>query len=256
MKKSKKSFSLVEVSIVVAIIGVLVSICFPAVNAVINASKRSKAANYLRQIALLVCQYMQDMNHPLRFQDLDEIKGNYNYSAGMVAGFLEKYGYLYSPEIWSWNFDPCVSNYGDLPSMVLNSDGKLSEDYGQCRVPMSVCVICAGNSTTNDDFLRLGNFIPVAYSRGLRESDTNAGEWAELSTNTELGGVWGKSGGLIAFFDGHVEWVENRAQFRKYSSTEQTHKLHEALPNGATSGEVKNSSALSWKGYGENCGVF
>ena len=59
----KRAFTLVELLTVVAIIGILVSMVFPAVQAVRNAARRNSCLNNLRQIQLSVLNYEAQNQH-------------------------------------------------------------------------------------------------------------------------------------------------------------------------------------------------
>jgi len=55
--KSSRAFTLIELLIVIAIIGILMSLLFPAVNAAIDTARRTQAKNDATQIATAVIAY-------------------------------------------------------------------------------------------------------------------------------------------------------------------------------------------------------
>ncbi len=59
----KKGFTLVEMLVVVAIIGVLMGLLFPAIQAVRQASRRTVCLNNLRQLVLATHNYQASNNH-------------------------------------------------------------------------------------------------------------------------------------------------------------------------------------------------
>jgi prepilin-type processing-associated H-X9-DG protein len=71
-----------------------------------------------------------------------------------------------------------------------------------------------------------------------------------------MGGIWDNRGGLVAFFDGHVEWFDDIiGRFKKYGSpTETTTNLCKTLPDGDKGGMV-DSCFLNWQGNGSNGGL-
>ena len=55
--KSSRAFTLIELLIVIAIIGILMSLLFPAVNAAIDSARKAQAKNDVTQIATAVTAY-------------------------------------------------------------------------------------------------------------------------------------------------------------------------------------------------------
>lgn len=55
--KSSRAFTLIELLIVIAIIGILMSLLFPAVNSAIDAARKTQAKNDVTQIATAVIAY-------------------------------------------------------------------------------------------------------------------------------------------------------------------------------------------------------
>ena len=55
--KSSRAFTLIELLIVIAIIGILMSLLFPAVNAAIDSARKAQAKNDATQIATAVVAY-------------------------------------------------------------------------------------------------------------------------------------------------------------------------------------------------------
>ncbi len=55
--KSSRAFTLIELLIVIAIIGILMSLLFPAVNAAIDSARKAQAKNDVTQIATAVFAY-------------------------------------------------------------------------------------------------------------------------------------------------------------------------------------------------------
>lgn len=246
MRNSRKSFTLLEIGLILAIVGILMSLGTTCVNSIINSSYRAKAISHMRQIALSIRQYMLEKNHPIRWQDLDEIRGENAYSTVMVAALLDKYNILKDAYIWSLERDPLVKfSSTKVPTMVMDVNGNIDTAYTSGKLPMSVNVIIAGNEITNDELLYNGDKIPVCYSRGLIQVGEKAGKWDD--TNETQRGVFGDDGGLVAYFDGHVEWSKE-VKFLKYNDIEKTTKLYESLPQGSLIQTSATSSSVSWSG--------
>lgn len=244
--QDRNGFTLLEIGLIIAIVGILMSLGTTCVNSIINSSYRAKSINYMRQIALSIRQYMMEKNHPIRWTDLDEIRGKSEYSTVIVAALLDKYNLLKDANVWSWERDPLVKfSSVDVPTTVIDINGNIDTAYLSGVLPMSVNVIIAGNDLTNDDFLYNGDKIPVCYSRGLMQNGDNCGKWDSESDDQR--GVFGETGGLVAYFDGHVEWSKS-VECIKYCTVEKTSKLYESLPNGALNQSSNKSSSVNWCG--------
>jgi prepilin-type processing-associated H-X9-DG protein len=258
--KSQASFSLIELTVIVGIISILLTILFPAVHKITERFQRAKAAKNLKMIALAHANFINDFGRAIRFDDFSTVKSGSGgpYDVNLLAAILAKYGYIKDVSTWAWDFDYLVKNYkqskGSLPTKMYNaSNGRISTEFAGSRsggnFPLSVacCIIqCAGY-----DYGQLLNpKFPCVCSRGLYSN----GHWRKKSDG-DTGGIWGDKGGLIAFFDGHVEWYDNIVgKFKKYNSTQATTNLCETLPN-AHGGNYADSCCINWQGNGSHGGI-
>ncbi|MDR1590912.1 MAG: type II secretion system GspH family protein [Puniceicoccales bacterium] len=267
-------FSLVEIVVILAILGVLLSLAFQGIGSLSEAARKARAIGSLKAIANAYRQYMEDNGHPIRWKELDTVRVGGEYDSTLIAAVLAKEGYLNAVEAWAWDFDYRIKKYlrdgKTMPVKIcdIQRDGsgkitsaKVNASFqGKKGFPISVCTVVASDSCTNDDFFKNAGEIPIAYSRGLRDGSTAAGTWADLKINFDLGGVFGNKGGFIVFLDGRVEWYNNLGMgahcvLKKYGTNEMTNKIYEALPMGGNT-SLAQSFVLSWKGGTQDCGSF
>jgi prepilin-type processing-associated H-X9-DG protein len=179
-------------------------------------------------------------------------EGNSPYDVNLLAAVLAKYGYIRDTSVWAWDFDYLVKNYkqsqGSLPIRIYDAGTKqIDNTFKGARsggnFPLSVAC-CVVQSSGFDYSQLLNSKIPCACSRGLYSD----GRWRKKSDGN-IGGIWGDKGGLIAFFDGHVEWFDNITnRFKKYDSTTITTNLCETLPYHG--GNYDGCCFLNWQGNG------
>ncbi|MDR2812657.1 MAG: type II secretion system GspH family protein [Puniceicoccales bacterium] len=247
--RERKSFTLVELMAVIAILTILIALTYPAAQAVMDRIHRVKAANHLRTIALAHVQFITDFGRAITFSDVENISGNNTYNANNFAAVLAKYGYIEDVSVWAWDFDHKVKAYKKdssktFPSEIYNrSTEKTHTNFKGGVFPLSV--VCGIVQCPNFDYKTLlkGKY-PAAYSRGLKSN----GSWMESSSNVN-GGVFGTKGGLVAYYDGSVEWYTNTAnKFIKYSDQTKVSKICDAIPNSHT-GSFVDSNFLNWDGF-------
>jgi prepilin-type processing-associated H-X9-DG protein len=256
--KSKTSLSLAELTVTISIIAVLMTILFPAVSKIIDRFQRTKAAKNLKIIALAHANFIADFGRAIRFSDLSALKKkSTSYcDANLFAAVLAKYGYIKDVSVWAWDFDHLIKNYersqGSLPTKIYSA-GLIAPEFagpkngGNFPLSVACCVVqCPGF-----DYAQLLNAkFPCACSRGLYGD----GRWQKKSASNG-GGIWGDRGGLIAFFDGHVEWFDHVVgRFKKYNSTITTNNLCETLPN-CHSEVLRDSCFVNWAGNGLYGGI-
>lgn len=203
----KKGLTLIEILAVLAILGVLAAIILPAASYVTHKAKKIQAANNLRQIATSYIACMQEMGSSvfLKQKTINEL-----------AAFLANKGGLNDPSIWILQEDPfCPS---DIPKSIISPSGQVHPKFKD--LPLSFTVVVGVGVYMNP------STTPIAWTRGLRED----GEW-DLHK-----GVWGDTGGWVAFLDGHVAWYNNlkdeENQLCSHSTYEGTSSIIESLNPG------------------------
>ena len=252
MRKGKASYSIIELTIVISVITLLISLTVPGIMAVMNRVHRAQAAHHLRTIALAHAQFISDFDRAITFGDVRSIAST---DANSFAIFLAKHGYINDVSVWAWDFDPLVKKYKangyTWPQKIYNkSTGAIESNFkGKAsggKFPISVT--CGVVECPNFDYKSLlkGKY-PAAFSRGLKSN----GYWD--GTNGDNCGVFGDKGGLIAYYDGTVEWCTNTVnKFTNYLTEAKTSQICQTIPNNhlsIRSGNLNDSNFLSWDSY-------
>ncbi|UPA28402.1 MAG: type II secretion system GspH family protein [Verrucomicrobiota bacterium] len=229
---NRKSFSLLELTVVIGILAILICLAIPNLRALTERSQRATAAANLRTIALAHINFIRDHGHAIRPSDLYELsaQASGDGDANLVAALLAKYGYISDVSVWMWDFDPLTKKNMVATMYDASSDRIVEKFRGKQsggNTPLSVVCCIAKDSFQSDDEL-LSSKIPCCYSRGLSPQ----GQWNSSSDTNS--GIWGDRGGLIAFFDGHVEWFPTiSGRFQQYGTNLSTDNLNQAFPEGA-----------------------
>jgi prepilin-type processing-associated H-X9-DG protein len=245
-----------ELVAVIAVISLLMATLFPAVNAITEHFQRTKAAKNLKMIALAHANFISDFGRAIGFGDLSAMKGGAGgpHDANLFAAVLAKKGYIRDVSLWTWDFDYWVKKYkqerGSWATKIYNpTTDRIAPEFagkgsgGHFPLSVACCVV----QCPNYDYTQLLNpKYPCACSRGLGGD----GRWKKKSDENG-GGIWGDRGGLIAFFDGHVEWFDHiGGRFKKYNSAAATTNLCETLPHSR--GDCTDSCFVDWTGNGSH----
>lgn len=76
LRMDSKAFTLIEILIVIAIIGILMALLFPAVNGALNTAKKAQARNDATQIATACVAFETEYGHgPWGTNSYTEVKG-------------------------------------------------------------------------------------------------------------------------------------------------------------------------------------
>jgi prepilin-type N-terminal cleavage/methylation domain-containing protein/prepilin-type processing-associated H-X9-DG protein len=136
VRRIPAAFTLVELLIVIAIIGVLIALLLPAVQAAREAARRTRCINNLKQLALAASNYHSAFNSfpPAQFQ----INNQYGALPRMLA-FIEE-GAIFQ-EIVDWqntNFQSQAASYHEIPLLYCPTDiNRLADNIQNAESPAS-----------------------------------------------------------------------------------------------------------------------
>ncbi|MDE6576013.1 MAG: prepilin-type N-terminal cleavage/methylation domain-containing protein, partial [Opitutales bacterium] len=229
MKHIRRSFTLIEMLTVIAIIGILITLILPSVGQAIDRARQLKDENNLRQLAAAYINYLY--NAPDKYE-LNACKNLYEF-----AGLLAKHGYLAAPEVYYASSDYLLSNRKPPRTIgrTINGIWRINSDF--LNFPLGVVVI------TNISPSAPASTTPIAYTRGL---DHTTGRWREAIGDN--GGVYSSTGGFIAFLDGHIQFFSDLAeeynQLVNFYTGENTSNIQNAVNHRA---RALNYLGIEWE---------
>ena len=218
-RKTSKGFTLVELLIVIAIIGVLASLIMPNLGSVMGKGDQVKAQNAARSIsnAWIAAARTGTKSRMIAAKDI------YGW-----AEKLARYGDMNEPTIWILDFDVAVAEKAaegaPMPISVINRVGtssQLNPEFKEYPLSWEVANRTEPNAPSG---------TPLVWSRGLKPN----GSWDATD------GVFKDEGGIMAFTDGHVSWYasmrdeESRTGLLKiYGQTQRTYNIGQAIRGGS-----------------------
>ncbi len=214
-RKFTKGFTLIELLTVIAIIGILAGLIFPAVGGALGRAAETRAKNNLRQIATAYQTYSIVGTQIRNIQEtsMDDWAGRLATGAG-----------LWEAKVYYIDSDPTTPS--SLPSTVgSGEDGKFLTFTANGDFTKQSIEAAAGLSK------KAGGSFPIVWSRGLQSS----GLWDPTDSAFE------SEGGVVAFTDGSVQFYEiglvdedGNGVLRSAADNSPTADITEAIGSSAT----------------------
>jgi prepilin-type N-terminal cleavage/methylation domain-containing protein len=213
MDKRNSGFTLVELLVSIAVIGILTSMLVPVIGKVLEEGRKTKGSNALSQIAKAYLQYINTR------EDISAINKAVKISDWALV--LAQAGFLNDSRMYIFPYDVGASK---ILSKVICSPSKGTPDLAFSGATAFSVSVAIGVPVHSDS-----SITPIVWTRGLQPN----GKWSTT-------GVYGTKGGFIAFLDGHVEWFSDlgedatNGKLVKSSDGTSTNNILESLNGGTT----------------------
>ena len=223
----RRAFTLIEMLVVIAIIGILAAILFPAFAKARQKARDISCLSNMKQIGLAVQQYVQENDGAFPIF--------YAYNSSPATGMAGHKGVELELQPFLKNFGvfKCPNDVGG-PYLALDGDCKndpsKQESYWACygssyRFTSSDYSVVAGESSQNNTLLTTTSIVKdsmfdkPSQTRIMRDemlpwfaSDQDPAG-AKYFYAPDYFRMWHPTGGTFLFADGHAKFVNNAAQF-------------------------------------------
>ncbi|MDR2806852.1 MAG: type II secretion system GspH family protein [Puniceicoccales bacterium] len=213
-RERRSAFTLIEVVVVIAVMGILMSFVVPSISGVLERSRKVNAMNCMKKLADAYLMYRETKG------DFISADGHHPKNVADFALTLAQAGFLNDPNGYVFSSDAKAQRINKSKrDTIVAADGitdaqcwstRDNEHSFSINIIVDLPAFCPPNTT------------PIIFTRGLNQN----GHWDD-------NGVF-KKGGYIAFLDGQVKWfddVENKLW--KADMTATTSDISEAIPSGS-----------------------
>ncbi len=188
-----RAFTLFELLVVLAVLGILASILLPAIGNVQTKARQAAAQSNLRSIALAYNTFALGGS---RVRSIGE--GTWSAgatTAGTTGGWaqvLAEFAGLNNGTLYFVPSAPEVASMAAIPPVILDGEDRPTAAWSRNTANLSY------EAAVGLPPGAPASLTPLAWTKGLQAD----GRWADDSP-------WGGAGGHIAFLDGHVTFYED-----------------------------------------------
>ncbi len=209
LRRVRAAFTLIEILVVLAVIGILAAILFPVFSSARESARTTTCASNLHQISLGFQLYLDNSNRRYPAVNLSKDRFNCSWADMMVP-------YTRSEKIFNCPSDPTDDT--EFRSAECPGDSSLIEaakfngSYGLNTLPIAKIQGTPENRVRRpSSTLLVTDFDPTLYNVIL--PGPNTGEPRAYGTPADIATMgipvpgWHREGANVLFVDGHVKWM-------------------------------------------------
>ncbi len=231
-RRPHAGFTLIELLTVIAIIGLLAAIIFPAIGTAQNNVKKALEGTNLRTIGQAAIAFGNDTSEGAlpdpQGPAAAQITGGDRLHVWMAQ--LARAG-LNDPKLYWSKIDPKNPFPVDAPVSILNPDNKRAINQGITKYPIMFDVV--GGLRTSDP-----STAPIGFTRGLRKD----GDWDKDKA------PYADTGGFVVFLGGNLEKFDSINNKLTNTRGKPTSNILQAIPNNAKQNVYGMNSVIGTPG--------